>query len=119
MTVVEAKNLKNMETFGRMSPYVVIWVNFEPHEKSTQVHKKGGVAPQWNDKLAWKARGMIEKLRMKVIVWDKEAFGFDDYVGGGDVGVHTMKKGQTVEKWVPVTQHTNAAGSVLLRITLK
>ena len=37
VTVKEATNLKNMETFGRMNPYTVIWVNFEPHEKSTEV----------------------------------------------------------------------------------
>jgi len=119
VTVKEATNLKNMETFGRMNPYTVIWVNFEPHEKSTEVHSRGGVTPQWNQQLVWRARGMIEKLRMKVIVWDKETFGFDDYVGGGDVNVQNMKKGETVEKWVPITQHTQSAGSVLLRITLK
>ena len=28
------------------------------------------------------ARGKIADLRMKVVVWDKEVFGFDDYIGG-------------------------------------
>jgi hypothetical protein len=119
VTVKEAKNLKNMETFGKMSPYSVIWVNFEPHEKSTNVHARGGVAPQWNETLSWQARGQIPKLRMKVIVWDKESFGFDDYVGGADIGVHTMVKGQSIEKWIPITQHTQSAGSVLVRIKIK
>jgi len=117
--VQEAKNLKNMETFGRMSPYAVVWVNMQPNEKKTGVHRRGGVTPSWNETLTWQGRGVIDKLRMKLIIWDKEPFGFDDYVGAADVGVHTMKKGESVEKWVPITQHTKPAGSVRVRITLK
>lgn len=117
--VIESKNLKNMESFGKMSPYAVVWVNFEPHEKCTSVAQRGGVNPKWNELLVWKAKGEIKNLRMKVIVWDKETFGFDDYVGGGDVGAHHMTKGKPIEKWVKITQHTQAAGAVLLQVTLK
>ena len=116
--VIEGKNLRNMEIFGTMSPYAVVWVNFEPHEKSTEVVNYGGTEPKFNCKVAWDAKGPIEKLRMKLIVWDKETFGFDDYIGGGDLGVHTMQKGETIKKWVPITQHTQPAGTVLCRITI-
>ena len=116
--VIEARNLRNMEIFGTMSPYAVIWVNFEPHEKSTEVVNYGGTEPKFNCVVSWDAKGPIEKLRMKIIVWDKETFGFDDYIGGGDLGVHTLKKGETIKKWVPITQHTQPAGTVLCRITI-
>jgi len=116
--VIEAKNLKNMESFGKMSPYVVVWVNFEPHEKNTTVCDGGGVEPKWDELIKWKARGKIEDLRMKVIVWDKEPMGFDDYVGGTDLDVRSLKKGETGKMWVDITQHTQPAGSVLLQVTL-
>jgi len=117
--VKEAKGLKNMEAFGKMSPYTVIWVNFEPHEKSTKAHRWGGINPTWNEMVSWKARGKIADLRMKVVVWDKEVFGFDDYIGGGDFNVYAMHKGQKLEKWVTIMQHSQPSGQVLIEVTMK
>ena len=35
--VIEGRNLRNMEIFGSMSPYAIVWVNFHPNEKFTPV----------------------------------------------------------------------------------
>ena len=44
--------------------------------------------------------------------------GFDDYIGGADLQVEKMHKGDAVEKWFPITQHKAEAGEVLVRIKL-
>ena len=56
---------------------------------------------------------------MKIILWDKETFGFDDYIGGGDLGVNGIRLGEMVEKWVPLQQHKEDAGEVLVQITIE
>jgi hypothetical protein len=54
VTVHEAVDLKNMEVFGKMSPFVTLnlgglHVGMEVEEKRTATHVRGGKTPTWDE----------------------------------------------------------------------
>jgi hypothetical protein len=47
VTIISAQDLKNVNTFGKMSPYAEVWIH--PSRKvATPVHTHGGTDPSWN-----------------------------------------------------------------------
>jgi Ca2+-dependent lipid-binding protein len=47
VTIISAQDLKNVSTFGKMSPYAEVWIH--PSRKvATPVHTHGGTDPSWN-----------------------------------------------------------------------
>ncbi|XP_057549713.1 protein SRC2-like [Amaranthus tricolor] len=49
ITLISAKDLKNVNLIGKMDPYVVVHISDEPKNKQkTPVHQDGGINPSWN-----------------------------------------------------------------------
>jgi hypothetical protein len=47
VTIISAQDLKNVTTFGKQSPFAVVWIH--PSRKmTTPVATRGGVNPSWN-----------------------------------------------------------------------
>jgi Ca2+-dependent lipid-binding protein len=47
VTIISAQDLKNVTTFGKQSPFAVVWIH--PSRKmTTPVATHGGVNPSWN-----------------------------------------------------------------------
>ncbi len=81
VTVVAARNLRNMERFGKMDPYVT--VRLEEASRSTAVVKGGGCACEFGDELVFHVEE--RPMSLCVDVFDKERVGSDDHVGSGEV----------------------------------
>jgi hypothetical protein len=47
VTIISAQDLKNVSTFGKMTPYAVAWV-YSNMKVSTPIDPKGSVNPTWN-----------------------------------------------------------------------
>ena len=76
--VLEGKNLKNKDLFGKMDPYVVIRVGTE--SKRTSVVKNGGCNPVFNDTFTFNVIPGINQLELET--YDKD-FLSDDFIGSG------------------------------------
>lgn len=49
LTLISAKDLKNVNFIGKMDPYVVVYLSDNPNTKQkTPVHQDGGTNPVWN-----------------------------------------------------------------------
>ncbi|KAK9726273.1 hypothetical protein RND81_05G203000 [Saponaria officinalis] len=49
LTVISAKDLKNVNLIGKMDVYVVVYLSDQPKSKQkTPVHQDGGTKPSWN-----------------------------------------------------------------------
>jgi hypothetical protein len=81
VTVVAARNLRDMERFGKMDPYVT--VRLDEAARSTAVVKGGGCACEFGDELLYHVEERPTSLC--VDVFDKEKVGSDDHVGSGEV----------------------------------
>ena len=79
VTVHEAMDLKNMEVFGKMSPFVTLTVagvdseGLERVEKRTATHVRGGKTPTWDEAFVFPVNyGEDEVVDLTFQVWDDE-----------------------------------------------
>lgn len=95
ITVIEAKNLKDVETFGRNDPYVEVWVD-RKHKQKTSV-KDNTNTPVWNETLTLAINDGDNSLHVKVL--DKDLLDTDK-IGEATIPLGDVFNKGTVDSWV-------------------
>eukprot|EP01054_Gregarina_sp_Poly1_P003455 Gregarina_sp_Poly_1__3454@NODE_1_length_32023_cov_193_025347_g0_i0_p2_GENE_NODE_1_length_32023_cov_193_025347_g0_i0NODE_1_length_32023_cov_193_025347_g0_i0_p2_ORF_typecomplete_len3260_score441_33MORN/PF02493_20/2_5e02MORN/PF02493_20/0_011MORN/PF02493_20/9_5MORN/PF02493_20/6_7e02MORN/PF02493_20/1_9e03MORN/PF02493_20/6_6MORN/PF02493_20/0_94MORN/PF02493_20/9_4e03MORN/PF02493_20/3_3e06MORN/PF02493_20/3_5MORN/PF02493_20/1_9e02MORN/PF02493_20/0_0024MORN/PF02493_20/0_00027MORN/PF02493_20/0_024C2/PF0016 len=97
--VVEGKNMKDMDTIGKMDPYVK--VVYGSSRKKTKAISSGGGNCKFNKSLMFPQEGGIDKLTIEV--WDADKARKDDLVGSADVSLSkALKNGEDIGVTVPL-----------------
>lgn len=78
--VVEARNLIPMDMEGTSDPYVILEIEQQRIQTS---YKKSDLNPVWNESFTFDIEHGQEPL--KLVVYDKDTFGQDDYEGECEV----------------------------------
>ena len=74
MTVIEARLERDVETFGKMDPYVVI--KMREQIIKTKEHTDGGKTPQWNETFELDVKYIGDDVAFTVM--DAELMGSDN-----------------------------------------
>ena len=69
LTVVEAKLLRDCETFGSMDPFVEI--KLRDMTVKTETHKSGGKTPKWNQEFSFDVQDGSEEMKFTVFDYEK------------------------------------------------
>ena len=90
--VIEAKDLKQMDTVGKNDAYCIVAVGHSSKRTSTitgKMYGKGRKDPWWNDgkgeALEWEVSEVPSVVQ--VSAWDEDAGSDDDKIGGGSVEI--------------------------------
>jgi len=74
LTIVDAKDVKS-DDFGKQDPYAVVTVGNHAVEKhKTQVDKRGGTAPVWNEILTFKLDNSSPGTKVHISLYDHDVF---------------------------------------------
>jgi len=128
VTVVEGKDLKNTDTFGKMSP--VCTVQIGDVAQVTPKSKKGGSTPKWNCALkpfAIDTRvGLLDPLMIQIRVHDKDSrLGSKAvtnlvgrvHVGGGSRPCEELISREPVHRWVKLVRYSGKGrGLICLKV---
>lgn len=107
-----ARLYRDLDTFGKMDPYVTIQCGGDKAKSKT--HNGGGKNPSWKDALSIKAKDDT----MTLTVWDKDV-GKDDFVGSTAIDLNKIQMGGGVLKdWISIYHKGKEAGQVYCEITL-
>ena len=101
VTLVGAKDLKNMDKMGMMDPYVVF--TYKDQEKKSQVANGQGSEPDWNETFLFTIAGAEDELRLKI--YDEDSGNPDDYVGELSIPLDAIVTDTGAEGRMPPTPY--------------
>ncbi|KAI5328861.1 hypothetical protein L3X38_028258 [Prunus dulcis] len=101
VTLVGAKDLKNMDTMGMMDPYVVF--TYKDQEKKSQVANGQGSEPDWNETFLFTIAGAEDELRLKL--YDEDSGSTDDSVGELTIPLDAIVTDSGCEGRMPATPY--------------
>ncbi|XP_021763107.1 protein SRC2-like isoform X1 [Chenopodium quinoa] len=85
ITLISAKDLKNVNLIGKMDPYVVVHLSDDPKNKQkTPVHQDGGTNPAWNYTIRFTIDDAVAAKPGKYVVFTlkhEHTFGADKDLG--------------------------------------
>ncbi|KAL5525525.1 hypothetical protein ACEPAG_6861 [Sanghuangporus baumii] len=116
VVVLKARNLPDKHTFSKQDPYAVIQLG--PFKEQTQIDKRGGQHPVWDEDLHLKvlSQETKENRTLKVSSYAKEPKG-DELIGVGEVDIkETLKTGE-FDDWVKLEIDGTYRGEVYLELT--
>ena len=121
LEVVEAKELRDCETFGKMDVYCTLdyIVENEAKKLKTKTHSRGGTAPVWNDKFDIILKNTNTTDLLTLTVFDAETFGSDDLVGSCAIEFSKLKNTLFggLDTWFDIKHDGKDAGKVHLKAT--
>ncbi|GAB5365776.1 hypothetical protein AAMO2058_001087300 [Amorphochlora amoebiformis] len=114
--VVKGKGLRNTELIGKQDPYVKFKLG--KVEKSTKVHRNGGINPSWDQDIAFRVNeSKMPKWVVQVIAMDKETFS-DDKIGKTVIPLKTLidahGKGEIAYR---IEHNRKHAGEIIMKCT--
>jgi len=113
ITAVRGVGLKNMETFGKQDPYLLVFYGKVKHRSRT--HESAGKAPVWNQKLPTiDCDGKQQSFRIEA--WDDD-IGSDDFIGGATVDIGSVIRANNQEVTIPIFDKSGKKkhGDIVLR----
>ena len=112
LTVVEAKLIRDTETFGKMDPYCVL--NLRGQKYKTNVLDGAGKNPKWNQTFDIVVHSTADD--MTVVVWDEEVMS-DDLVGEATIRIADLIAGGSgsAGAWLDIYYKKQKAGQVLMK----
>lgn len=114
LTIHKARDLKDVETFGKQDPYCVIQIGSEQFK--TKVISNGGKNPEWEQAFLFNLTGVEDALHIKVN--DKETL-VDRPIGRVDISLQELvTKAGKESAWFQVTDVNNfvqMAGQIYLK----
>ncbi|EJD07090.1 uncharacterized protein FOMMEDRAFT_77011, partial [Fomitiporia mediterranea MF3/22] len=116
VVVLKARNLPDKHTFTKQDPYAV--VELGPCKVQTQIDKRGGQHPVWDQDLHVKVLEADTKKNriMKVSCYAKEPKG-DDLIGSGEVDItETLSTGE-FDDWIKFETNGAYRGEIYLEMT--
>lgn len=106
---IEANLTHNTEWIGKMDPYCAFIVGNK--RINTQVCKKGGKHPHWNDSVSIP---ITTESKITVELMDKDKITKDDHIGSFMIDLQEIETTGKLSKWYPVYYKNKPAGEILL-----
>lgn len=107
---ITAQLTRNTDFFKNMDPYVIFTIG--NNSVKTSVASRAGKTPSWKDELSIK---FTNEDTLKIEVWDKDMFKYDDLVGSTSMSLNSLKgKKSKVYDWIDLTYKGKDAGKILL-----
>jgi len=118
--VVEGRNLRDVEKFGKQDPYVVCRLS-NGEQRRTRTINAGGKHPRWLQKLTFNVHSMHGPSAMLYIEAYDEEVGRDELIGRGEVPLSSVLTGaQVVGVEVPYGIRSNYgrySGDIVMSIS--
>jgi len=112
LQVVEAKELKDKDFFGKMDPYCKVILGNNHHK--TPVHHKGGRNPSWNADFSLAIASNMHTMPLILEVYDSDTLS-DDRIGEATVPVSLLTGTQFTDDWYELlTRHNQPCGKIHL-----
>ena len=120
VTLLEGKNLKKMDTFGKNDPYVIVTVNGETRQSSTV--ESGGSKPVWGpdgngEMLVFEVE---TALSVEVACYDEDQGSADDLIGTAIIELDHQPENRdwAMEEWFEITDaKSKLTGSLHLHLS--
>ncbi|KAI8136785.1 C2 domain-containing protein [Fennellomyces sp. T-0311] len=116
VTLIEAKDLKNQDLFGKNDPYVELWLDDDYKQKSSEVKNTNN--PVWNETFTFNiSKGSSDKkLYLKVL--DKDLIG-SDKIGDAKVNVKDIiNSGRPFDEWVKLPAKLGLSSHGEIRVAI-
>ena len=114
LTVIEARLTRDVETFGKMDPYVKI-ISRQQNFK-TNVKDGAGKTPVWNQTFNIDVKYVGDDLTIQV--YDEDV-GSDDVVGVATIKLSALCVNNGIDEWFQVAHKGKSAGQVHLKSVWK
>jgi len=106
---IEANLTHNANLITKMNPYCSFVVGNTVVK--SQVCKKGGKHPHWNDSVTLP---ITNEQKILVELMDKDKLSHDDNIGSFVLDLQELQSSGQMSKWYPLTYKNKAAGEILL-----
>jgi len=106
---IEANLTHNTDLLTKMNPYCVFVLGTQRF--NTQICKKGGKHPMWNDAIRIP---IANEDKILVEVMDKDKITSDDVIGTFTLDLQELYSQQHINKWYPLFYKNKPAGEILL-----
>ncbi|KAL1926506.1 hypothetical protein VTP01DRAFT_5627 [Rhizomucor pusillus] len=114
-SAVEAKDLKDEDTFGKNDPYIELWLDDKYKQRTSELKNTNN--PVWNETFTFNVPegNSFHKLYLKVL--DKDTVG-SDKIGEAKVDFADVYQGKVFDEWVrlPAKLGLTSHGEVHVRI---
>jgi len=110
VTVKEAKLNRDVATFSKMDPYVVLKVG--KNAQKTKTHEDGDKNPKWNEEFKLPSNDPTEILEVKLM--DSNACLTDEDVGRCQIKLSQLMHSGGITEWFVLLWKNKKAGEVLL-----
>eukprot|EP00741_Cyanophora_paradoxa_P007110 tig00001093_g6881.t1 len=110
--MLEARGLKDADTFGKSDPYAIVKLGAKTKRTKTV---KGNTNPVWNEEFQIDFKEGVDETEMLVQIWDEDRWMTDDLLGQFRIPVQTLLTGAPIQRWFPLTAldgRTTAPGQV-------
>eukprot|EP00276_Gloeochaete_wittrockiana_P002545 CAMPEP_0184671186 /NCGR_PEP_ID=MMETSP0308-20130426/85287_1 /TAXON_ID=38269 /ORGANISM="Gloeochaete witrockiana, Strain SAG 46.84" /LENGTH=649 /DNA_ID=CAMNT_0027118269 /DNA_START=291 /DNA_END=2240 /DNA_ORIENTATION=+ len=108
VTVIEGKNLANVEKFGKSDPYCVVSIG-ESNAKTKTI--KGDLNPTWNEQLQINFEEGADAV-FRFSVFDFETLGADRLLGDATIPLADLVKGEPLDLWLLLLLKQKEQGSI-------
>ncbi|KAJ2185443.1 hypothetical protein IWW41_001110 [Coemansia sp. RSA 2522] len=112
--VVAGRNMPRRSRFGRGDTLVAMTLGTST--KQTQVDKKGGAAPKWNDRLSFLVSG-LGKSQLHVTAYEMESSVSQKKIGSCVIDLTRIFIEEEVDGWYTLTSNEKPAGDIYLEFT--
>ncbi|KAE8694602.1 Elicitor-responsive protein 3 [Hibiscus syriacus] len=85
VSLVSAKGLEDMDTFGKMDPFVIM--TLKTQEQKSSVATGHGSEPVWNENFVFNVSKGAEELKLKIMDSDIAS---DDFVGEAEIPLRAV-----------------------------
>jgi len=106
LTIHQAKELKDMETFGKQDPYCTMAIGEQ--KQKTKVHTDGGKSASWEESFTFNLEKGQDTLRLEC--FDKEMVKKDDFIGGVTLSIASLLAKAKEPQWFNLEGKDKNAG---------
>lgn len=114
---VEANLTHNTDLIGKMNPYCTFVVGGT--KIKSQVCKKGGKHPHWNDTIIIPIADDSLYPQITVQLMDKERLLSDDNIGDFTLDLQEVQANGQLSKWYPISYDNKPAGEILMEASFQ
>jgi len=105
INTLEARYLKDKDTFGKQDPYVVYMMRSDHdlanYKFRTKTDKDGGTDPRWEESTSLP---IIDHYEFVIEVYDEDTFGSDDLIGKTTVSLLPLFRKGLIDTWITIKE---------------
>eukprot|EP00004_Rigifila_ramosa_P004017 TRINITY_DN143_c0_g1_i8.p1 TRINITY_DN143_c0_g1~~TRINITY_DN143_c0_g1_i8.p1 ORF type:complete len:295 (-),score=52.98 TRINITY_DN143_c0_g1_i8:298-1140(-) len=108
--IVEGRNLRDKDLFGKMDPYVIVQLGNQKFR--TKTHKNGGKSPSWNETFNFNVADNMVTMPIVLTLMDDD-IGADDFIGAISIPVNTLILKPFTDAWyTTLSKHNKPVGEI-------